>query len=394
MHLMKKSRGRLNELLECYFNQDISETDKDELWEYVLDPMYKEQISTQIPDVMSNLITAQDRLSEDKQKNILDQTFQDDKKTTKTIVSLWRRVGIAAAIATIIVGAGIFHYAVDHKKQGDFITNSNGIVPGKQGATLTLANGKKIKLSDVTNGELAKEAGVSISKNANGQLIYEIIHQGEADNQLNTLSTANGETYQVHLPDGSLVFLNAASSLTYAPSLIKAGKRQVTLRGEAYFEVKKDEKSPFIVKTDQQEVKVLGTHFNISNYDTDPEIKTTLLEGKVQVTAKKTNRSEFLIPGQQSVLSESNFYVNNQVDVEEAIAWKNGYFKFNGSLEAIMQKVARWYDIEVIYKKKPDSNLAFGAEISMQRNISALLKLIEETGNVNFKIEGRRVFVM
>lgn len=391
---MKKSRVRLNELLEYYFNQDISETDKDELWEYVLDPLYKEQISTQIPEVMSNLITAQDRLSEDKQNNILDHIFQNGKKTTKTVVSLWRRVGIAAAIATIIVGAGIFHYAVDYKKQEDFITKSNRIVPGKQGATLTLTNGKKIRLSDVKNGELAKEAGVSVSKTANVQLIYEIVDQGKADNKLNTLSTANGETFQVRLPDGSLVFLNAASSLTYAPNLIKEGKRQVTLKGEAYFEVRKDEKIPFIVKTDEEEVKVLGTHFNISNYDTDLEVKTTLLEGKVQVTAKNTNSSEFLNPGQQSVLSERDFYVKNQVDVEEAIAWKNGYFKFNGSLEEIMRKVARWYDIEVIYKKKPDPDLAFGAEISMQRNISALLKIIEETGNVNFKIEGRRVIVM
>ncbi len=308
--------------------------------------------------------------------------------------SLWPKILTAAASIVLVVGLGLY---LNHKKPSHLSQKlpiyKNDILPGKKSATLTLSNGKKIVLSEAVNGEIANESGLGISKTTDGKLVYEV-KADKTGYTVNTLSTTKGETYQVRLPDNTLVILNSASSLTYATSLNTKGERMVGLKGEAYFEVAKDEAHPFIVKTDRQEVKVLGTHFNVSSYSADNEVKTTLLEGKVSVTAMKINKSEFLIPGQQSVLSENEFYIKDKVDIEEAVAWKNGYFKFNGSLGKIMEKVARWYDIEVIYLKKPDPNLAFGAEISMQRNISELLKIIEATGAVRFKIEGRRVFVM
>jgi transmembrane sensor len=366
----------LSDLLVKYRAGTCTEEERDLLENWISSTVYPEyQIS-----------------EEDLQEDLL--AISKDLPVLRKEKVLWPRILTAAASIVLIIGVGLYFYPKEPAvQQKNAVAPVNKIVPGKNTATLTLSNGKKIVLSDMLNGEIAKESGLKISKTKNGQIVYEI----EANDNayiFNTLSTAKGETYQVRLPDGTLVALNSASSLKYATAANKSGDRVVELNGEAYFEVKRDEKHPFIVKTDKQEIKVLGTHFNISNYDSDQEVKTTLLEGKVQVTAKNSNNSEFLNPGQQSVLSTKGFYVKSHVDIEEAVAWKNGYFKFNGSLEDIMRKVARWYDIEVIYKKKPDPNLAFGAEISMQRDITALLKIIEETGNVRFKIEGRRVFVM
>ena len=313
---------------------------------------------------------------------------------------VWYKIAIAASIIWA-VGIGLYTYfgTLETIPQQQ-VHYTPDIAPGKSTATLTLANGQKIVLSDAQDGKIAGQEGIEISKTKDGQLIYEIKGNKTAYQQ-NTLSTAKGETYQVRLPDGTLAALNSDSQLTYGTTMNEQGQRYVELSGEAYFEVTRDTKHPFIVKTTGQEVQVLGTHFNISSYPDDGATKTTLLEGKVKVWSKELNRSEILNPGQQAWMDGNGLQVKNKVDTEEAIAWKNGYFKFNGGLEEIMEKVARWYDVEIIYQFKPDANLSFGAEISMHRNISALLKIIESTGNVKFKIEpgdasgkGRRVYVM
>jgi transmembrane sensor len=388
IYLMKKSRARLDELLEYYFNQDISDTDKDELWEYVLDPLYEEQINTQIPDTMSNIVIDQDGLSEKKQNNILDHIFQyDDKRTTRTVVNLWRRIGIAAAIATIIVGIGMFYYSADRNQdQDNFVANTDKIEPGKQGATLTLANGKKIRLSDVTNGELAKEAGVSVSKTADGQLIYEIVHQDKANNKLNTLSTANGETYQIHLPDGSSVVLNAASSLTYTPNLIKDGRRIVTLKGEAYFKVAKDKVHPFIVRSKGQEIAVLGTEFNVNAYDDDSEFKATLIEGSV-----KLNEKMVLKPGEQFLFNGAKGRIVN-ADVKMETAWKDGFFQFERvDIQTLMRQISRWYDIEIEYRGDIPKDELVG-KIKRDEDIKKVLEILKY-GNVKFQLVGRKLIV-
>ncbi|MFD1630919.1 FecR family protein [Pseudopedobacter beijingensis] len=313
---------------------------------------------------------------------------------------LWPKIAVAASIICAVAIGVYNYYKTPDSASQQMADYTNDIAPGKNSATLILANGEKINLSEAQTGKIAKESGIEISKTEDGELIYEI-KGNKSVYQLNTLSTANGETYQVRLPDGTLVVLNSASRLTYSTTLNEQGQRYVELAGEAYFEVAKDPLHPFIVKTDQQEVRVLGTHFNISSYPEDKAITTTLLEGKVKVLSNKHNMFEILHPGQQTLLTSQSLRVNNKVDLDEVVAWKNGYFKFNGSLEEIMGKIARWYDVEVVYQFKPDASLAFGAEISMQRNISALLKIIESTGNVKFKIEpgdafgkGRRVYVM
>ena len=216
---------------------------------------------------------------------------------------LWKRISIAAALATVIISAGLFYYTQNSNTRSQKTAIAKNIIPGKVGATLTLANGKKIKLSDAVNGEIANELGVSVTKMQNGQLLYRLkssSSKGAVKNAVNTLSTGRGETYTLILPDQSKVWLNAASSITYSTDLVDSkGIRKVQLQGEAYFEVFKDKAHPFIVSTANQNVEVLGTHFNINSYVDEPVTATTLVEGSVKISKAKFSR--LLKPNQQAL---------------------------------------------------------------------------------------------
>jgi ferric-dicitrate binding protein FerR (iron transport regulator) len=250
-------------------------------------------------------------------------------------------------------------------------------------------------LSDAAKGEVAKEYGVVIRKSVDGMIEYLITDQDKPDAAgKNTLSTARGETYRVRLPDSTAVWLNAASSLKFPVSFSGKKTRSVELSGEAYFEVFEDKAHPFVVRTDQQEVRVLGTHFNVSSYPDELYASTTLVEGAVNVSrpALPDAKTILLKPGQRSLLRSGNLEVSN-VDTQEAIAWKNGDFMFkNEHIESIMRKLSRWYDIEVSYEGDM-SDLIFIGVVSRSKNISAVLKIMESTGNIHFKIEGRRVTI-
>jgi transmembrane sensor len=308
-------------------------------------------------------------------------------------VKLWQRIAVTAAVATFLFGAGLFYYRQSGKQDVQTeLAVSGDVAPGKQGATLTLASGKKIRLADAANGELARQAGVTVSKLASGQLVYELKSSegtGMDLGAVNTLSTAKGETYHLRLPDGSMVWLNAASSLTYDANLLAGGQRRVHLTGEAYFEIKKDKTHPFVVESPGQQVEVLGTHFNINSYANEPTAKTTLLEGLVQL-----NHRTILKPGEQATVRASGGISITQVDVEEAVAWKNGKFIFaDENIESIMRKLERWYNVEVSYEGVPPEE-TFTASIGRFDNISKILNKLSYTNNVHFKIEGRRILVM
>lgn len=311
----------------------------------------------------------------------------------RPITKLWPRIAVAAAMVVVIFGVGLFYFSKDSTRPGPFAASANDVAPGKRGATLTLANGEKIKLSDMLNGELAKEAGVTITKSADGQLVYEVKSSlpGEAKQSYNTLSTANGETYQVRLPDGSLVYLNSASSLTYAASLINDGKRVVALRGEGYFEIAKDQKHPFVVKTDKQEVEVLGTHFNINSYPDEPVVSTTLVEGSVKITSN--GQQQLLKPGEQAINNGTSIKVA-EANIENVIDWKQGEFYLNRvNFKTGMRKIARWYDVEVIYNASVPDDMEIGGWVSKNEKLSSVLKSIESAGLVRFRIEGRKIYV-
>ncbi|MFA4870192.1 MAG: FecR domain-containing protein [Pedobacter sp.] len=307
-------------------------------------------------------------------------------------VKLWPRIAAAVAVVTIIFGAGLFYFSQDSKQVGtNQISYKNDIAPGKQGATLTLANGKKVRLTDAANGELAKEAGVVITKSASGQVIYEIRGSDAQSNKINTLSTAKGETYQLRLPDGSLVWLNSASTLTYSPILTKNGQRSVKLEGEAYFEIQKDKTHPFIVESKGQQVEVLGTQFNINAYHDEPIAATTLVEGSVKINAQGNDL--LLKPGEQGI-NNGKTLLAHRVEIENITDWKNGDFYMDGiDFKVAMRKIARWYNVEVIYDDSVPTNIKSGGWMSRSNKLSAILQSIEKSGMVHFKIIGQKVYV-
>ncbi|TCD02915.1 FecR family protein [Pedobacter psychroterrae] len=305
---------------------------------------------------------------------------------------IWPRTVIAAAIAVIVFGAGLFYYNLNiDRGPHDQAVYKNDVSPGKVGATLTLANGKKIRLSDVANGAIAKEAGIIISKTADGQLVYEVKENNAETGNTNTLTTALGETYILTLPDKSKVWMNAASSLTYSATLGERGGRRVKLEGEAYFQITKDKAHPFVVESRGQTVEVLGTHFNVNSYADEAAITTTLIEGSVKVTAN--GHHQVIKPNEQALSSGGKITVRT-VDVEEIVDWKDGDFYFNNlSLRNAMRKIARWYNVKVVYDASVPEDIESTGYISRTNKLSSVLKLIEKSGDVHFKIEGKTVYV-
>lgn len=335
-------------------------------------------------------------------KNISPQLKEDEHKIVE--LPFYKRKAFiylsAACIALIVTGiAAMLHNNYPNVNFKDLAAEfvAHDIPPGGNKAILTLADGKTITLNEAANGELVKAEGIVIRKTGQGQLVYEVAGNdaGAATDTYNTISTPKGGTYQVILPDGTKVWLNAASTLKFPTSFVALNERKVELSGEAYFEVTKDIRQPFKVLTTKQEVQVLGTHFNISSYADESIVKTTLLEGSVKVKnllgVKEAN--VILKPGQQAIVNEGEIKVT-KADVDEVLAWKNGVFVFNDEpLESIMKKVSRWYDVEVVYEGV-DKNKLFGGSVSRFDNVSKVLRQLELTGGVHFKVEEGRIIAM
>ncbi len=305
-------------------------------------------------------------------------------------LKLWLQIAAVAAVLAVVY-IGVYFFNNRSEKVATVPTTPvHDIKPGDFGATLTLANGRKISLANASKGEIGRESGIVITKSGDGTLLYEIDEKISDPNASNTLSTARGETYQVRLPDGTLVYLNAASSLTYTASLIENGKRMVNLTGEGYFEVAKDKQHPFIVKTGRQEVEVLGTHFNISSYADDEVEKTTLLEGSVKLSASGNNK--LLRPGQQARLSAGKIKIS-ETDTDLAVAWKNNEFVIESeNIETIMKMISRWYNLEVVYIGEKTTQ-RFSGKVSRFDKLSKVLEIVESTGEARFDLKGRTVYV-
>lgn len=306
---------------------------------------------------------------------------------------LWYRIAAAAAIL-IVLSTGIYLISANKKQEIKDTLVKEDVKPGGNRALLTLADGTTIVIDDALDGKLAEQSGVVITKTKDGQLVYQFKDTNNSDKvlgaQFNTISTPKGGQYQVNLPDGTQVWLNAATSLKFPVTFANLKERKVELNGEAYFEVKKDKHKPFKVASDRQEVEVLGTHFNINTYKNELSSKTTLLEGSVQLHAAKAGDLK-LKPGEQSVLSDKGVDVN-KVNTEEVIAWKNGNFLFNDeSLVSIMRQLERWYDVSVDYSTVPYTH--YNGGISKNVNLSEVLKMLEVTGNLKFKIEKNNIKV-
>lgn len=303
---------------------------------------------------------------------------------------MWRW---AAACILFIAALG-FYFLRPISQPNNSLTQkrpSATIVPGSNKAELTLANGKKLTLNNSSSGKISTNGNVTFIEMDKGRLTY----NGELGNQkndhvaFNTLTTPAGGQYQLILPDGTKVWLNASSSLRF-PVTFEGNSRRVELTGEGYFEVAKNKAKPFIINANEQEIKVLGTHFNVMAYQDEASTNTTLLEGSVQVT--KGEERKILVPGDQARVNSKIQIV--RVDPEESIEWKNGNFNFSHEkIEGIMRKLSRWYNVDIEYHGKI-TNEGFVGTVPRSKDLSEVLSTLESTGLVHFKVKERSVIVM
>nr|WP_315247226.1 FecR domain-containing protein [uncultured Flavobacterium sp.] len=319
----------------------------------------------------------------------------DGKNNPEKNKNQFYKYAVAASIA-LLLGTGIFYFTKPKEQIIQVVEKPKDIAPGGTRGILTLSNGKQIVLSDISAKDTITQEGeeVTIKMDANGVITYTINPNADVSkadaNSFNTLSTPTGGQYNIVLGDGTKVYLNTVSSIKY-PTQFNGNQRLVELEGEAYFEVAKNKDKPFIVKSGNQSIEVLGTHFNVHAYNNEPITKTTLLEGSVAITYK--NQKAILKPGQQSNVSDnSNGIAIRKVDTEAAIAWKNGRFKFdNADLKSVMKQLERWYGIKVEYRGDV-SDVRFNGGTFMNKNLSEVLKVLE-LSNIKFKVEGKTIIV-
>jgi transmembrane sensor len=271
---------------------------------------------------------------------------------------------------------------------------NNSILPGSNKAFLQTSNGKIIDLSNAGNGTLAVQSGAKINKNKSGLIVYQhTTTKTLAKDEVNQVITPRGGQYQIVLSDGTRVWLNSATTLKYPP-VFSGKERKVVLTGEAYFEVAKNKAMPFKVSANGMDVQVLGTHFNVSGYREDNNVRTTLLEGSVKLS-NRSGELAMLKPGQQGTLinNDAKFSIKN-TDVENAVAWKNGFIAFDHeNIQTIMKEISRWYDVDVIFQGNVTGKI-FGGTVSRFKDVDEVLKTLELTGSIHFKTVGRRITVM
>lgn len=308
----------------------------------------------------------------------------------------------AACVLALVTGVYFWQTRSSHPAAvpSPAATAINDVAPGSDKATLTLANGSTIVLENATNGNLAVQGTSRVTKDKN--LLAYTAASSTANKSsssansstpamvYNTLTTPRAGQFQLVLPDGSKVWLNNASSLRY-PTSFSAATREVTLSGEAYFEIAKDAHKPFLVKVNNLAVNVLGTSFNIMAYNDDPVVKTTLLTGKVSLAV--SGRQALLSPGEQAVLSrDGSWKTLKGVDTDEAIAWQRGYFHFtHEDIEDVLRQLARWYDVEVVFTI-PVPDYRFDGEIGRDLSLSSILGHLEKK-DLHYRIDGKKLIV-
>lgn len=407
---MQAGNTKLEELYFKWFNKTATPQEKAELIELLEAGATKEELAPLINKIWDHLeqdnsfpLPGRQQLAD----NILKQWPAEPVVTAPARVSSFRWRWVAAAAIILLVGSVFVWQLLTEKKpdlQKDYNAvsrSTEAIPPGRDGAILTLADGRQIVLDSAANGMIGNQDGAQISLQ-NNQVIYKPgADAGNAKEMAyNTMSTPKGRQFQLVLPDGSKVWLNAASSIKY-PIAFNDKERRVQITGEVYFEVAHDKTKPFFVQTKNQQVQALGTSFNVNAYENEAIEKTTLIEGSVKVNSITNDQSAahhplsaILNPGQQANIDNSKQLLsiaNNQS--EAAIAWKNGYFNLeNMPFDQVMKQLERWYDIQVLYENGvPD--LHFVGGLSRNMTLDALIRALR-VSEVHFKMEaGRRLIV-
>lgn len=383
----------IKRLLEKYKRRDITPEEYLQLMQAVQDDAYTAAIKA---DIMETLYSETPDMGWDNGQAtaLLEGIFSEGTTETRRLRVVKRRRlvygSVAAAIAAGMITTAVYYVSATRKQVTPVVAVKQApLLPGSNKAMLTLADGTTIPLDSAQNGALAQQGNMQIT-NKNGTLSYNGSGAGEKV-MYNTVVTPHGGQYQLTLADGSRVWLNAASSIRF-PTAFNGKDRDVEITGEAYFEVAQQANKPFHVKVNEMQVNVLGTSFNIMAYQDEQTIKTTLVEGAVQV--KHGNDASILKPGHQASLSDRNDHFEiAPADMEQTLAWKEGKFRFrNTNIRHIMRQLSRWYDIDVKYQGDV-SDIDLTGVISRREEAGKLLAALEATQRVQFEVSGNNVTV-
>lgn len=316
-------------------------------------------------------------------------------RTAPRLPVLIRYTAAAAILLAVLAGAWLFTRKQNRPENGGAVTTgTSAIQPAGDKAILTLANGQQIVLDSTGSGAITEANGVRIIRLGNGQLAYKAMDNKRPASLYNTLTTPRGGQYKIQLPDGSTVWMNSASSLTY-PTVFNEKERLVKLTGEAYFEVAPHAGQPFKVTVKNTTVDVLGTGFNIHAYSDEPAVTTTLVEGSVRVSQliQGTVKADVLTPGLQAVGTDNN-QLTRKANLRQVLSWKNGLFIFEDrKLAEVLREISRWYDIDIDMQAPPDDT-RYGGVINRNSPLAHVLNLLESNGIRHFKTEGRKLIVL
>lgn len=302
---------------------------------------------------------------------------------------LYRHIWAAAAAVLLLLAAGIYFLVPASQKKTTVIAQQlikqPDIAPGRNGAILTLSDGSAVILDSLHNGEVANQNGAKVMLQ-NGALTYVPNGQRAGTPALNVLSTPRGRQFNVVLPDGTTVWLNAASSVAY-PTAFNGPERSVEITGEVYLEVAANAQKPFRVRINKEtEIQVLGTAFNINAYADEPAIKTTLLQGSVKVI--KDNKTNMLKPGEEAISSSTTDIRIAPANIEKVMAWKKGTFDMEGEgTAAFLRQLSRWYDLEIVYNG-PVPEKKFHGKLGRDLQLSQILDVLSQF-NIRYKLEGK-----
>lgn len=393
---------RLEYLLNNYLAKTGSANEEDELFRILASDEHDEQVKEHMSRAWDKMHNGQ-TISGEQSEKILSSIFAHQQARVIPIHSYRRKTKIVwAAASVIIIAVSISLFYFFNKPSGeetpiakDQSANKykDDVLAGTTGAILRLADGSSILLDSANDGNLNYQGNMLAVKKG-GSLNY--VQGNEKDNGnivYNTIETPRGRQFQLVLEDGTKVWLNAASSIHF-PVVFVGGERRVEITGEAYFEVTKNKEKPFRVVANGTTVEVLGTHFNINSYTDEATVNTTLLEGSVRVS--KGGQQKVITPGQQAqVNGESEVKTERNVNISEVMAWKDNHFSFqNTDIKKLMRQLSRWYDVEVLFKGETVEPVTFIGDISRSVNLSNVLKMLEQTGEVKFEIEGKKIIVM
>ncbi|SKB40359.1 FecR family protein [Sphingobacterium nematocida] len=385
---MHTENKRLTTLFTQYIDNTLNEEEYREFTSYLDNPLFQDQLGQLISHTYENPTTLS-QMTPPQREAIVQRITQAD---TSRSVSIFRtrKIWTVAAAILFILGLGYIFFPYQNTTHTvDMMALDTVISPGRSGGRLVYADGTTLNLDESKAGLQITDQSV---RYADGTPLNAGTSKSKAIEAM--VSTDYGQTYRIALPDGSQVWLNAGSQLHFRTDLHEAPIRRVKLIGEGYFKVSKDLQRPFVVEADNQKIEVLGTEFNISNYPQE-HTATTLLGGSIKLSLRSSDGrvSRILKPNEQATDQGQQLLVQT-VDARTSISWMNGDFNFNDeTVQQIMNKVARWYNVEIIYQPGFKDQKLMGT-ISKFENIDKVLKMLEYTGTVKFKIEGRRIFVM